>query len=239
MEITNRQKLILEIVIRDYIDLVEPISSSYIEKKYNLFISPATIRNELKELTEKGYLIQPHTSAGRVPSDKAYRYFVNKLLEKKESRNRNLEKKLTKIKLNTKDEIAFLRELTAFLAGISSALTYSYLEKEKIFWREGFEETLHYPEFTNIEKVHSFFYLLKEFEKRFEKNFYQEIGDNEIKIYIGHESPFKNEDFSILISKFSLSGRDTYIAFLGPKRMAYDKNIKLINSLINLLEKNE
>ncbi len=239
MEITNRQKLILEIVIKDYIDLVEPISSNHIEKRYNLLVSPATIRNDLKDLTEKGYLIQPHTSAGRIPSDKAYRYFVNKLLEKKKPTTKNWENKLKKIELKSRDEVSFLRELTAFLAGISSVLTYSYLEKENMFWREGFEETLHYPEFENIEKVHSFFYLLKEFEKRFEKRFYQNLQSNEIKIYIGKEGHFKNEDFSILISKHSFSGRDTYVAFLGPKRMSYDKNIRLINSLINLLEKND
>lgn len=80
MEITERQKLILALVIRDYIDNAQPVGSKTLVDKYGLTFSPATVRNEMVVLTEFGYLRQPHTSAGRVPTEEAYRYFVRQLM---------------------------------------------------------------------------------------------------------------------------------------------------------------
>ncbi len=239
MDITKRQQKILEIVVRDYIDLVEPISSHHIEKKYDLGVSPATIRNDMKELIEKGYLTQPHTSAGRIPTDKGYRYFVNKLLKRKRAlESRDLARQMKILEKRIDNEVKFLRELTGFLAGLSSSLAYSYLSKEDLFWKEGLEETFHYPEFEDIRKIHSFLNLVKDFEERFMEEFSHDLESREVKIYIGKESPLHNDDFSILVSKYSFPGdRDGYIALLGPKRMAYDRNISLVNSLVKLLEK--
>src|SRR5687767_2055484 len=74
--ITSRQEKILNSLIKEYIDRAEPISSSLLQKKCGLDVSPATIRNELQELTEKGYITQPHTSAGRIPTEKGYQFFI-------------------------------------------------------------------------------------------------------------------------------------------------------------------
>ncbi len=237
MSITKRQWIILEIVIREYIDLAEPVSSRHIEENYELGVSPATIRNDLKKLVEEGYLEQPHSSAGRVPSDKGYRYFVNKILGKRPPPRQQIKEKVQRMERRMKDEIRFLRELTCLLAGLSSSLTYSYLTDKDLYWKEGFEETLLYPEFEDIERLHSFLDLTKKFEKQLQKRFSNKIENNEIKVYIGKENPFQIKDFSILISKCRLSkDRQAIVALLGPKRMAYDKNISLINSLVKLLE---
>jgi len=77
----NRKERILRAVIADYILNAEPIGSRTIAKKYDLGISPATVRNEMSDLEEMGYLFQPHTSAGRIPLEKAYRYYVNWLMQ--------------------------------------------------------------------------------------------------------------------------------------------------------------
>jgi heat-inducible transcriptional repressor len=80
MNIGERQKLILALVIRDYIDNAQPVGSKTLVDKYGLTFSPATVRNEMVALTEAGYLRQPHTSAGRVPTEEGYRYFVRQLM---------------------------------------------------------------------------------------------------------------------------------------------------------------
>ena len=82
MNLTLRQADILDSVISEYIRLAEPISSQHLEKRYDFGVSPATIRNELQALSEKGYLAQPHTSAGRMPTDKGYRFFVDGVSKK-------------------------------------------------------------------------------------------------------------------------------------------------------------
>lgn len=80
----ERKKQILHALIRDYVDVGEPVGSRTIAKKYGLGVSPATIRNEMSDLEEMGFIMQPHASAGRVPSDKGYRYYVDNLMEPEE-----------------------------------------------------------------------------------------------------------------------------------------------------------
>ena len=80
MNLGERQKLILALVIRDYIDHAQPVGSKKLVDKYGLNFSPATVRNEMVALTEYGFLHQPHTSAGRVPTEEGYRYFVRQLM---------------------------------------------------------------------------------------------------------------------------------------------------------------
>ncbi len=80
MDIGERQKLILALVIRDYIENAQPIGSKTLVDRYGLTISSATVRNEMAALTEAGFLRQPHTSAGREPTEEGYRYFVRQLM---------------------------------------------------------------------------------------------------------------------------------------------------------------
>src|SRR5579864_8303506 len=79
-ELDHRKTSILGTVVYEYIATGEPVGSSTLTQKYNLGISPATVRAELASLDEEGYLDQPHTSAGRVPSDRGYRYYVDRLM---------------------------------------------------------------------------------------------------------------------------------------------------------------
>ena len=79
--LSDRKKKILQLIIEDYIETAEPVGSRTIARKYNLGISPATIRNEMSDLELLGYLEQPHTSAGRIPSAAAYRYYVDSLVK--------------------------------------------------------------------------------------------------------------------------------------------------------------
>ncbi len=81
MPLTERQRCILESIIKDYVSTAEPVGSRAVVKKHGLNISAATVRNEMADLEEMGYLEQPHTSAGRIPSEKGFRYYVDFLME--------------------------------------------------------------------------------------------------------------------------------------------------------------
>jgi len=80
-ELTDRERRVLEAVVRTYVDTAEPAGSRTVSRKFDLGVSPATVRNTMSDLEEKGYLQHPHTSAGRVPTDLAYRFFVDRLME--------------------------------------------------------------------------------------------------------------------------------------------------------------
>jgi transcriptional regulator of heat shock response len=237
-ELTERQKNILEIVIREYIENALPISSKYLEEEYEMGVSPATIRGELYTLIEKGYLYQPHTSSGRVPTDKGYRFFVDLLNEKE---IRRLEGKIIKEVQKMQEEIEgrvhFMREFTRFLAHTSSGLSLSYFPKESILLKEGWEEVLNDPEFDDAKRVRDFMGMVSDFEENIDFFFSREKPEC-IQVYIGSEAPFlKKHDFSILIASCRILKKKGMLAILGPKRMAYEKNIYLVESIIKMLEK--
>ena len=81
----DRKKRILKAIIRTYMETGEPVGSRTISKYTDLNVSSATIRNEMSDLTDLGYIIQPHTSAGRIPSDKGYRLYVDELMQEREA----------------------------------------------------------------------------------------------------------------------------------------------------------
>lgn len=83
-ELNDRKKRILKAIIKNYLETGEPVGSRTISKYTDLNISSATIRNEMSDLTDMGYIVQPHTSAGRIPSDKGYRLYVDELMQEKE-----------------------------------------------------------------------------------------------------------------------------------------------------------
>jgi len=238
MEITQRQIEILDKLIQEYIDSARPVSSQLLEKKYDFSICPAMIRIEMQKLTDKGFICQPHTSAGRVPTDKGYRFFVDNLLARRSLGEGGLKKEISELEdifqKAGKDIFKVASRLTKFLAEQSSNFTILNLLERDFFWKEGWEEILQEPEFEEKDSISHFTELLESFEENIEN---LKIN-SEIKVYIGKENPFsKNKDFSIIISKCHLPKKEEGIlSILGPKRMAYDRNISLINSLVRALE---
>lgn len=133
-EITARQEQILNSLIKEYIDSAEPISSNLLQKKYDLNVSPATIRNEFQELTELGYVTQPHTSAGRVPTEKAYKYFIEVIFTNNDAVKPAFAKSFLGARQKINQELKLAQELTKSLKEISTTLSYTRLEdKDTIF----------------------------------------------------------------------------------------------------------
>lgn len=215
--ITERQGDILNRIVEEYIGLAKPVSSQWLEKKHKFGLSCATLRNEMQQLTEKGFLCQPHTSAGRVPTDKGYRFFVNEALEKEAG-------EFSQVFDQTWD----IHALTRFLAEESSNLALGYFAEEKILWKEGWREIFQAPEFNQVGYAIKFVKVLEDLEKNI--NNIVKDSPSEIHIYIGRENPFsKTNDFSIITA-------GTF-AILGPKRMDYHKNINLIDSIVKWMSK--
>lgn len=103
MTLDERKQKILQALIKDYISSAEPVGSRTIAKKYDLGVSPATIRNEMADLEDLGYIEQPHTSSGRIPSDRGYRYYVDCLMKKKKLTEEEQKTILSKYKIKVRD----------------------------------------------------------------------------------------------------------------------------------------
>ena len=113
MQLDERKKKILQGIIRNYLETGEPVGSRTISKYTDLNLSSATIRNEMADLEELGYIVQPHTSAGRIPSDKGYRFYVDAMLAQKEREVREMQEML--IEREDKME-ALLKQVAKVLA---------------------------------------------------------------------------------------------------------------------------
>ncbi len=119
MELNERKLRILQAVIDEYMGTAEPVGSRVISKKNNLGLSSATIRNEMADLEEMGFLIQPHTSAGRIPSDAAYRYYVNSMMKRYKIGVKTIEQ----LQLALEQKINQLDSIIKKASHITSALT--------------------------------------------------------------------------------------------------------------------
>jgi transcriptional regulator of heat shock response len=225
MKLRERQKDILLKIVKDYVALVRPISSKFLKDKYKLPFSSATIRSEMQKLTQEGFLFQPHTSAGRIPTDRGYRIFVDEIL--KEGPKDIKLKDYSKEKFE--DEFCFLRSLLRDLSKLSNVFISVYVEKKKWYFEEGWKEVLKEPEFFQRDCLFEFTLFVKKIEKAIQR---LELN-SEIKVWIGREIPFKEgEKFSLISCKTSLPefGK-MIISFSGPQRMDYNKNISILKSL--------
>jgi transcriptional regulator of heat shock response len=199
--LSERKGEILNRTVLEYIGTAQPVSSQYLEERYGFGISPATIRNDMKWLEQQGFLTQPHVSAGRMPTDKGYRFFVDSVFEEED-----VQEQLSITNITLRDLAAATHNLIMW----NSANT---------FWKEGWELLLEEPEFEERENRKLFANFVKDVE-----GWQNRVRTSSMRIFIGEENPFsKVRDFSIIISG--------EISIVGPKRMAYDKNISLMKSL--------
>ncbi len=129
MSLSERKMKILQAIINDYIATAEPVGSRTIAKKYNFGLSSATIRNEMSDLEEMGFIIQPHASAGRIPSDLGYRLYVDTLMQKAELQERE-KNFLQGVVANNMNQIEYLMDETAKI--LSSLTNYTTIMSDPI-----------------------------------------------------------------------------------------------------------
>lgn len=230
----TRKQQFLEYVILDYIDTAQPVSSFGIQRKYNLPYSSATIRNELAELEDEGYLTQLHTSSGRVPTDKGYRYYVNKLLGRQEILRQyaSVTHRLLS-DINKMSEIHLkLKKLLLSFAQESGNVAMGKLSSDFIF-EEGVSNFLTQPGFSSVEFIHNALDDLQDIKEHIDE-IGRDVNQGSYKLYIGEESPHSSmHNYSVIVGKFSIDSDDGTIVVVGPKGMHYAKNIALVEYMLN------
>lgn len=226
-----RQEKILRYIIEEYIKNAVPVGSNALARKFNFKISSATLRIEMGELTDMGYLVQPHTSAGRIPTEKAYRFFIEKFCQPRLSSK--VEKDFEEIFNEEGDDERMIREIGKLIALVSKNISILFFEDE-VFW-QGLSYLLSQPEFYKIDDILS---VVETFESIFNSSFGEledetKMSGNEIKIYIGEENPLrKDNDLALILGGIDNRG---LVGILGPTRMDYQTNIALIKKTRELL----
>lgn len=233
--LSERQGKILASIVREHTATAVPVGSSQLAKKYHPEISPATIRNEMGELEKEGFIIKPHISAGRVPSDKGYRYFVDKFLKTREL-SQNDQKRLQVELLKTKAQnVRLSHTLAKMLSTTSRCMAISGMVDKKEFFDFGMHTLLEDPEFNELDEISRISASLDLIDERAEELLAQ-LKDGETKIFIGEENPIKEiQKCSMIVAPYrSESGERGILAIVGPKRMHYGKNKTLVDFVKNI-----
>ena len=238
MNLSSRQQKILIAIIEEYVKTADPVGSEELARLYNLSISSATIRNIMAELEREGYLYQPHTSAGRVPTDKGYRFFVNQITQKRLQKmdfkeQQRLEEELIKLKLREK---MLARTLARLLSAFSHNLAITGLLREREYFEAGIKDLVSQPDFRGTDEICQIAEMLDYLDENIE-NLTKELRPKEVKTFIGKEHLFtESSDCAIVISQCVLPrGERGIVAILGPKIMEYKRNISLIENVVRFL----
>src|SRR3989344_3312001 len=162
-DLTDRQLHILKAIIEEFIETAEPVASETLDKKYNLGISPATIRNEMVKLTTSGFLKQPHTSAGRAPTPMGLKFYVDKLMKLKELSVNDEVNVKQKIWDHRSRMDHLLREATKTLAQNTKAMSLAATD-EGDFYSSGVGNILNMPEFYDIDVTKHLLDTLDEYD---------------------------------------------------------------------------
>jgi len=234
----NRKELILASIVTEYVDTAIPVSSVLLKEKYDFDISSATLRAEMMELENDGYLHQPHTSAGRIPTDKGFRYFVDVLMEERGHLSLREQKSLEVEVLKLKAQNKMLARTTAnLLSAMSGNLALSGIIDSEDFYKAGVQRLLSQPEFSNLDSVSKIAEVIDYLDGSVSRLSKELKGKSEVEIYIGKENPIAGADeCSMVVSKYNLKGgEEGMLAIIGPKRMKYSRNVSLIDYIKKLL----
>ncbi|NOY15028.1 MAG: hypothetical protein GXP43_02315 [bacterium] len=236
MPLTDRQIQILKYIIEEFITTARPVGSQVLEDKYHVGVSPATIRNEMASLTQENLLFQPHTSAGRVPTTQAMRFYVRNLIRPEEGDVSAQEEVSFKARLYPKRHNLedILEETVGMLAESLQSVAVASSDEDEAEYA-GLSYLLDYPEFLEINLTRQVLALLDE-EKRLWEIFNLRKDGEEVVTLIGEELGQENlYGCGLVYAPLDIGPHISFIGILGPYRMDYKKiiaRLKLIRRLI-------
>ena len=239
--LTDRQAQIFKAIIEEYTTTAEPVGSVTLEKKYDLGISPATIRNEMAALTSAGFLNQPHTSAGRSPTPLALKYYIRELVKEEEMSVAEEVAVKEKVWDYRQDYHRFFQELTRALADKTKTLAITCTSTGHLF-HSGYSHILENPEFYDIDTTREVLSLLDEFP-RLNDLFKKAVGDEPVHVLVGDDVDLKFfEPLSMVFADFIVPDKFSgSVGILGPSRLNYSNIIPVIRyfgDLVNEISKN-
>jgi len=223
----ERSKNILFAIIKEHIRSGAPIGSSLLVEKYNLEISPATVRNIMSELEFDGFISQPHTSAGRIPTEKAYRFYLEGIKSKRLSTQ---EAEVFDGILGKKDELS-VKKAAKELSRLSGQAVFWAISRHN-FYYTGISNLMQQPEFAHLNAISSISEVIDHTDDIIEK-IYDSI-ETGTKVFVGSENPF-GSICSTIITRYKNGAVSGLFGILGPMRMNYEKNLSLARHINGLM----
>lgn len=244
-ELDPRQRDILHAVIREHFASARPVASAALVRRYRLPVSSATVRNELALLEELGLLTHPHTSAGRVPTDLGYRYFIESLMPRPDidaDERLTLSHQFRQAPLDTADRLRLAASTLARLTAEAAIATYDPApEPERATWTreihyEGVERVLEQPEFERRDLVREVMSLLND-RALLAQVLPVALGEGDVAVTIGGELAAETlHAFALVVGRYGAPERPAgYVGVVGPRRMDYRRTIGAVRYIGELM----
>lgn len=238
-DLERRRNEILKAIINAHIDTALPVGSAALSRRFQFDLSPATIRNTMAELERDGFITQPYTSAGRIPTDKGYRYYIDSLMEVEELAPEEEERIEEKYQLHEiRDYEDLFLETSRILCQWTNytALVHFPLSLRNRLYLEGTSFILEQPEFQDTQKVKLIF---RAFDDKAELLSIMEtdLKTEGVNVHIGKENRYADlQECSLITSSYKMSNkfRGT-LGIIGPKRMSYSRVISVVNYVADLV----
>jgi len=226
----NRQEDVLKLIVKRYVETAEPVGSRYVSKQLDL--SSATIRNVMADLEESGYITHPHTSAGRTPTDKGYRYYIESLMPVKavnDAMARSIRGECGNAIRSLEDVLERASHLISNLTNHVGLALFSEYHK---LYLDGTSHIVEQPEFKDFKKLHNMLKCLEE-KRDILDLLAGDFDIDHLTIHIGKENGFSYlSECSIVTRGYKVKGKVSgRLGIIGPKRMSYEKVIPTVEYL--------
>jgi transcriptional regulator of heat shock response len=233
---TEREAVLLIGLVTDYIRTGTPVGSLALARGLKLDRSPATIRADLHQLEEEGYIWQPHTSAGRIPTDKGYRFFVDHVRERgvAAAQRERMKEQLTQL-MAAHQQLA--RMTAQFLSAITDTPVLSSSNDPPAVFESGLRELIHHSTETTLDELKELTALLKQLDERMAEKPLP-AAPEQANVYIGEENPLMTAHYSSMVVRdvATPDGQTMTLVIIGPKRMPYQRNVALLNAVAEIIE---
>lgn len=235
MKLRARQQSILGAIVREYVRTARPVASQDLMRERDLGVGSATIRHEMLALDELGYLEQPYTSAGRVPTDKGYRFFVDHLTDDGELPGRE-RARIRELFAGSDDEDIFVKEFSRTISHMTGAFAAAGLFDDELFYDVGFSRILKEPEFQDVAYLESFGQLMDALDDVSRSLCREARNTSEVAVFIGKENPLaQGRSHAMIVSSWRHpAGFEGFLTVIGPKRMDYERTISLLRCIQTL-----
>lgn len=234
--LTARQTQILKCIIDEYIETADAVGSEALEKKYSLGVSPATVRNEMAALTKLGFLRQLHASAGRLPTPRAMKFYVNQLMEEKQMSLTDEVKAKEEVWDARNDIDSLFKEATQALATRTQNLAVGAIDDHDKIWHAGYGNVFQSPEFADLAVCEGLFSLLEEVS-RLNDLFFGREPASAIEVLFGEELGWPNlSPVGVVTTHFKIKGKDAALGVIGPTRLSYPTVVPILRYFGNLMQ---
>jgi transcriptional regulator of heat shock response len=241
--LTSRRQKLLNIIVKEFVKSAEPVSSKALVKSGSFSLSSATLRGEMSELEKAGFLAHRHTSGGRVPTNKAYRFYVDNLMASPnvyapEASRKKVHDAIAKA---GNDPLELNKVVANLVSALSDNIVVTNIQDTDYFYKTGLSSLFESPEFREMDRAFNVANIFDHFDKVFNQMEKELFGfvEEDVWVFIGSEGPIKSiKDETVIIAKYPLPARKTgSMTVIGPTRMDYEKNIGLIRCVVEEMKK--